>query len=390
MYPTTTSIYVLLVLILAYVAKILRDQYTLHASRQTKKRQNGCLPPPTYPHKDPILGLDLVLKENTLVETNLYLFGVQECLRKYGNTLFEKLLGWWVIVTDEPENIKAMLATNAEDWGFGFLRQATFRPLLGEGIFTLEGKAWEHSRAFLRPQFMKQQYGSAELFERHLANLIRIIPEDGATVDLQKVFFDYTLDAATDFLFGEPVGALLPKEESRGSELAAAFYEAQFEASERMRMGPLALLPPSKRFTRACKRCHNWIDGHVSRALTAQHSHGSAKTNENRFIMLEEVVKETDDLVRIRSEMISILIAGRDTTASALSSLWFTLARRPDIVSKLRTEVEELGGEKPTFERLKTMRYLQWTIQEGETSCVTATQIADESLEPYVYIHQCQ
>lgn len=370
-------IYIALAFISILVLRFLQTRYAQRLLRAEKKRSHGCLPAPKYPHKDPFLGLDLILKENTLVETNHYLLGLQERHTRYGHTLWENLLGWWVIQTDEPENIKAILATNANDWGFGFLRQAAFRPLLGDGIFTLEGKAWEHSRAFLRPQFVKQQYGSAEMFERHIHNLIKAIPTNGETVDLQKLFFNYTLDAATDFLFGESVNALLPEKESAGAELAAAFYEAQFEISEKMRMGPLAFLPAPRRFVKACKRCHDWIDGHVKRALEVQQnnkrsrtdpSDGSrAGTSKERFVLLEEIVEETHDPIRIRSEMVSILIAGRDTTAAALSNLWFTLARRPDIVDNLRKEVGELDGQKPTFERLKSMKYLQWTIHEGKS-----------------------
>jgi cytochrome P450 len=83
-----------------------------------------------------------------------------------------------------------------------------------------------------------------------------------------------------------------------------------------------------------------------------------------KYAVLNELVKETHNVPRIRSELIAILTAGRETTASALSSLWFILAKRPDIVKKLQVEVDELSGERPDFQRLKKMRYLQNTIQE--------------------------
>lgn len=360
----------------AYILKTCWDRYRRHVAREEMKKLYGAQPPAKYPHKDPILGIDLVLTEDRAVENDIYLKSLEDRFRRFGNTVHENLLGWWVLMTNEPQNIQAILSTKFEDWRFGFLRDAAFKPLMGDAIFTMEGKDWDHSRAFLRPQFVRQQYGSAEMFEQHVENLFKAIPRTGETVDLQKLFFNYTLDAATDFLFGQPVNALLPEKESKGSELAVAFYEAQYMCSERLRTGPLALLPASRSYLRACKRCHRWIDGHVSQALANHHrsshlqkapidsGHNGGDTKE-RFILLEEVVKETSDPIRIRSEMISILIAGRDTTASALSSLWFVLARRPDVVEKLRAEINELEGQKPTFERLKKMKYLQWTIHEG-------------------------
>ena len=60
----------------------------------------------------------------------------------------------------------------------------------------------------------------------------------------------------------------------------------------------------------------------------------------------------------------NILVAGRDTTASLLSHLWYILARRPDVFEKLRTEVLQLDGREPTFEETKEMKYLQYCLVE--------------------------
>jgi cytochrome P450 len=58
-------------------------------------------------------------------------------------------------------------------------------------------------------------------------------------------------------------------------------------------------------------------------------------------------------------------VAGRDTTASLLAHLWYILARRPDIFNKLRTEVSQLGDKQPSFEEIKALKYLQWTLNEA-------------------------
>jgi cytochrome P450 len=67
-----------------------------------------------------------------------------------------EVLGNTVILTVEPDNLKAMLATQFSDFGLG-LRHEQFYPLLGDGIFTLDGAGWTHSRALLRPQFARDQ-----------------------------------------------------------------------------------------------------------------------------------------------------------------------------------------------------------------------------------------
>src|SRR5207248_5482722 len=86
-------------------------------------------------------------------------------------------------------------------------------PLLGNGIFTQDGKPWEHSRAMMRPQFAREQGSDLELEERHVQNMMRALPvaSDGWTssTDLQVLFFRLTLDTATEFMFGESVESQL-------------------------------------------------------------------------------------------------------------------------------------------------------------------------------------
>ena len=72
------------------------------------------------------------------------------------NTFALKILGKGVVATREPENVKALLATQFQDFCLGD-RHQQFHPFLGDGIFTLDGKGWSSARALLRPQFAKDQ-----------------------------------------------------------------------------------------------------------------------------------------------------------------------------------------------------------------------------------------
>lgn len=90
------------------------------------------------------------VREKRLVEFFTEQYGV------YGNTFEQKVLGRYVVTTIDPENIKALLATQFSDFRLGN-RHREFYPLLGDGIFTLDGGGWSHARALLRPQFTKDQ-----------------------------------------------------------------------------------------------------------------------------------------------------------------------------------------------------------------------------------------
>lgn len=71
-------------------------------------------------------------------------------------------------------------------------------------------------------------------------------------------------------------------------------------------------------------------------------------------------------------QILSIIIAGRDTTAAAMSALFYYLARDPAAVQKLRKEIQDLAVETPTWEQLRQMKYLNNIIREGMSPSVLA------------------
>lgn len=86
----------------------------------------------------------------------------------------------------------------------------------------------------------------------------------------------------------------------------------------------------------------------------------------SRYVLLDHLIQQTNDRIKIRSELLNILIAGRDTTASLLSNVWFELSKRPDLWSILRNEIDTtLSGSPPTYEELKDLRYLHAIIRES-------------------------
>ena len=85
----------------------------------------------------------------------------------------------------------------------------------------------------------------------------------------------------------------------------------------------------------------------------------------NRYVFLHELCSQTTDKIKIRAELLNILLAGRDSTAALLSNVWFELSKRPAIWSRLRNEVDALDNELPTFEMLKEMKYLRAICNES-------------------------
>jgi cytochrome P450 len=133
-------------------------------------------------------------------------------------------LGGRLVVTADPENIKAMLATQFSDYGKGEPFHEEWKPFLGDSIFTTDGDTWHTSRQLIRPQFIKDRVSDLNCFEGHMVKLFKAIANGGALdgehqpvnlsaasgkeVEMSDLFFRYSLDVATDFLLGQDVKSL--------------------------------------------------------------------------------------------------------------------------------------------------------------------------------------
>lgn len=93
------------------------------------------------------------------------------------------------IFTADPENIKAILAAQFEDYGKGEVFHKEWKDFLGDSIFTTDGEEWRNSRNLLRPQFVKTRVSDLDIFEKHLDVLISMMGGNGEVVDISELFY---------------------------------------------------------------------------------------------------------------------------------------------------------------------------------------------------------
>lgn len=102
------------------------------------------------------------------------------------------------------------------------------------------------------------------------------------------------------------------------------------------------------------------MEPYIEQALHLSQAELESKTK-SEYTFTHALATFTRDRKMLRDQIVAVLLAGRDTTASALSWTFHELARRPEVVKKLRKEIIDTVGltRPPTYQDLKSMRYLQ-------------------------------
>lgn len=226
----------------------------------------------------------------------------------------------------------------------------------------------------LRPSFMRAQVSDLDMEERHVANLLSVLPvgTGGWTefFDIQSLLFCLSMDSATEFLFGESVDSQLAKDER---EFSMHFDEAQAHMCKKFILDKMHWLYSPKDYKINIQVVNSFVKHYVHLALEkgsamekeAEQSHGPKP----KYVFLEALAQQTRDPVELRAQLLNIMFAGRDTTGSLLSWLFYQLLRTPPVFEKLRASIIETfgtyhGPQNITFESLKGCRYLQHTLSE--------------------------
>ncbi|KAK2462353.1 hypothetical protein APHAL10511_005659 [Amanita phalloides] len=381
----------------------LQIQWTDYQNRREAEKHGAVLPPCIKLDSFLPFGLG-ILKENLNALARHEYFGEVWFKRsqRFGWTFNVRVFAENRIFTSEPENIKAILATQFNNHGKGRALIYQLSSLFGLGVFSSDGDIWKFHRAMTRPFFTKDRVSHFDIFDRHAQEAISHLKArlaQGFPVDIQDLASRFTMDSATEFLFGQIVhslGAGLPypgshyytptpdhlkllheQERHPANVFSRAFDDAQRFVAFRSRWGvywPLTEFWGDK-VKQKMVAVNAFLMPILAEAVRKKKELGDfsqdKKANGDREVkegetLLDHLINYTDDQTMLRDETLNILLAGRDTTANTITFSVYMLAEHPKILERLRKEVLDCVGNsrRPTYDDVKDMKYLRAFINE--------------------------
>lgn len=141
----------------------------------------------------------------------------------------------------------------------------------------------------------------------------------------------------------------------------------------RLQLSSFLFLHRDAEWFAACHRIHGFLDNYIQQAykeLEEERASGKPATYANgepRDDFLWTIAHRVSDPIELRTQLTGVWIPSNETTSILMSNTLFALSRHPEVVEKLREAVIEYGDQPLTFEGLRSIRYLRWTINESKS-----------------------
>ena len=298
------------------------------------------------------------------------------CSREYGDVVRLRFPGPPVYLLSHPDHIEQVLVRNNRN----FIKDRYTREelsVLGHGLLISEGDFWRRQRRLAQPAFHRRRieaYGETMVAftERMLGDW-----QGGEVCDVHREMMRLTLEIVAKTLLDADIADAA---EGVGDALGEIMEHFSDQGSgSLLRMLPESVPTPGNlRYRRAVRR----LDG-IIYAIIDERRRSGADTGDLLSMLLhaEDESGNKMDPKQLRDEVMTIVLAGHETTAIALSWTWHLLGEHPYAEAKLLSELKEvLDGRAATVQDLPRLRYADAVIKESMRLYPPAWAIGREAL----------
>ncbi|GAB4851796.1 hypothetical protein Ancab_031195 [Ancistrocladus abbreviatus] len=284
------------------------------------------------------------------------------------------------VITANPLIVEYMLKTNFPKYPKGPRFISLLQDFLGGGIFNSDGESWRLQRKTASFEFNKRSLRNFVLdnvrseIETRLVPLLKNYTETGQVLDLQGVLERFAFDNVCKVAFNLDPGCLRTGPDSGEFEFMRKFEVAATLSSGRFmyavpnvwKIKKFFNIGSEKKLRESIRTVHAFADEIIRMRLE--------ETSENFEDLLSRFIdKEGNSPEFLRDIVTSFILAGKETTSSGLSWFFWLLSLHPDVVEKIRSEIEtvrsrygkQVGNHTYDLDQLREMNYLHAAISES-------------------------
>ena len=297
------------------------------------------------------------------------------CARDYGDFVRVRLGLTRAVLIGHPDLVEEVLVTRNHDFrkNLGARRLGS---LLGNGLVLSEGEFWLRQRRLMQPAFHRQRIGAMAEAMVGCALAAAAAWRTGEVRDVAQEMTELTMQIVGRTLFGTDVGEDLRRIRNSSQAITEHFRSRLFTM---LILVPDSIPTPGNvRYGRAVRD----LERLVYRITTERRASG-----QNGEDLLGMLLSACDDDGRgmtdrqLRDEVITLLLAGHDTTALALTWAWVLLAQHPDAEARLHANIDmAVGGRAPTAADVARLSYVEQVVNETLRLYPTAWVIGREAI----------
>ncbi len=264
-------------------------------------------------------------------------------------------------LVSDPALVQAVLQDRARIYGKQTRGMRQLRLFLGDGLLTSEGDFWLRQRRIAQPAFHKKRIDALTPAMTVAAEHARDAFVPGRVFDMHDAMMRLTLEVVATTLLGSGIV-------DREAEIVGAAVDFITAETNRRLRNPFQLpLSVPTRHNRAFLRHRGNLDAIVFRIIEERRRSGEVG-DDLLSLLLHATDPETGERMsdtQLRDEVMTIFLAGHETTANALSWAWVQLSRHPEVAQRLTAELETvLAGRTPTLEDIPALVYTRQVLDE--------------------------
>lgn len=288
-------------------------------------------------------------------------------------------------ITADPACVEHILKANFANYPKGELSVSMLEDFLGHGIFNSDGEQWLWQRKAASYEFNKRSLRNFVVDAVRFEVVERLLPlldragRDGRTLDVQDVLERFAFDNICRVAFGEDPACLAEESMAapQSAEFMAAFNDAQNAIMARFmspakwlwRVKRLLDMEPERRMRSALATIHGYADKIVRERK--ERGEAGLVTRDDFLSRFAAAGEHSDE--SLRDMVTNFILAGRDTTSSALTWFFWLVSTRPDVEDKILREIRVVRASGDmrenastfSFDELREMHYLHAAITES-------------------------